>query len=348
MVWQRNPFSHVLGNLGRLADRLSGFLNSGLRFTDTIFVEIDKYRSLEQKYNQARLLIEKYKLEKDKFDDLLRQNKYLREALNLKPSMQFPELKAEVLGVRMNLLSPRIIISKGRKDGVKPLMGVIAPTYDQENNMIRGLVGVVVVTDETTAVVEPLTHPNFQIGVRIEKTNTWAILSGNSEVANEVLLTYINNNYSLEQAIVMQAETPLTKNLQVYTSGASGIFPAGIPVGVVTAMGGRRNDFLTASVKPYVRINELDYVSIILKEIEPWSHSWDQELRWEEQLKTEFPKPEYPELEEQTVKVRIKQQMRAQNKENKEEKVIQKNQEKLEQGDGEYQQSRRRIENLSR
>ena len=345
IFWQRNPFSQVLGNVGRLADRLSGFLNSGLHLTDSIFVEIDKYRSLEQKFNQSKLLIEKYRLEKDKFDELQRQNKYLREALNLNPLTQYPEIKAEVLGVRVNLLSPRIIISKGKKDGIKPLMGVIAPTYDFENNIIRGVVGVVVVADANTSVVKPLIHPNFELGVRIEKSNEWAILSGNSGVANEAILTYINKNFSPEQSIVTQAEIPLSKNAQVFTSGASGIFPAGIPVGVIIGMGQRRNDFLTAYVKPYVQINEMDYVIVILKEIEPWSQNWEKEQKWEDQLKTEFPKPEYPDIEEQTIKAQAKQKQKQLLKLSKQEKENKNT--KTNQNQNEINVQPRRLQNLS-
>ena len=132
--------------------------------------------------------------------------------------------------------------------------------------------------------------------MRIETSNEWAVLSGNSGHPNKVLLTYITSDFSPEKAVVTQLEVPLVKNAQVYTSGAGGIFPRGIPVGLVSGTGRRKNDFKTAFVEPFVQINRLDYVSVIIKKPEVWSKALDQKLRWQEHLKTEFGNLVYPKL----------------------------------------------------
>ena len=162
IFWQRNPFSQKIGYMGHLTDRISALMNSGLNYTGTLWVALDKYRSLEQRYQQAQNMLEKYRLEKDKFDFLHRQNKHLREALRLRPLTQYPEIRAEVLGIRLSSISPRIIIGKGKIDGVRALMPVISRSHDEEHNLIRGVVGIVVVSEESSAVVQPLTHPSFQ------------------------------------------------------------------------------------------------------------------------------------------------------------------------------------------
>ena len=294
-MWQRNPFSQNLAAMGRLVDRISGVMNSGLRFTGTLWVELEKYRTLEERYNQAKKTLEQYRFVKDKFDLLQRQNKYLRQALELKSFTEHPEAKAEILGVRLNSISPRIIISKGREHGIEPLMPVIARSHDHQQNLIRSLVGITVLVSNTTTVVQPIIHPSFQVGVRIGGSQEWAILSGNSGRIDQALLTYVTTNFFPDSAVVTRSK-PLSigKDRQVYTSGAGGIFPPGIPVGTVVDVGSPRNDFKTAYVKPFAPISQLQHVSVIIKKIENWSRTWDREISWQEQLKTEFGIPQYP------------------------------------------------------
>ena len=101
IFWQHNPLSQKIGYIGRFADRVSSVINSSLNYTGTLWVELDKYRSLEQRYKKAQETLENYRLEKDKFSFLQRQNQYLREALGLRALASYPEVRAEVLGLRL-------------------------------------------------------------------------------------------------------------------------------------------------------------------------------------------------------------------------------------------------------
>ena len=190
-------------------------------------------------------------------------------------------------------------------------MPVIARSHDHQDNLIQSVVGITVIAEEDTALVQPLVHPSFELGVRIEHSQEWAILSGNSGRTNEALLTYITSDFSPKQAIFTQPAVPLIKNALVYTSGAGGIFPAGIPVGIVSGTGRRKYDFKTAYVQPFVKISELSYVSVIIKDVEKWAQTWKEELHWQDHLKTEFGEPVYPKLS----KSERKAQARAQKKE---------------------------------
>ena len=296
IAWQKNPLSHTLSYMGRFADRMSGLVSSSLDFTDTFWVKFEKYEKLQKRYKQAQKMLERYRLEKDKFDHLKLQTNGLRRILAFRPLTEYPEVKAEVLGVRLDAISPRITIGKGQRDGIAPLMPVITRTHDHKQNLIRAVVGIVAIVDHSTAVVQPIIHPNFQIGVRVEKTREWAILSGNSGRFGEAILKYITTDFSSEGALITQSEAPLTENAKIYTSGGGGIFPRGIPVGVVSGIGRRVNDFKTAYVNIFADINRLEYVSVILKKADVWAKYQDQDFRWQEHLRTEFGAPEYPEI----------------------------------------------------
>ncbi len=298
ILWQSNPFAQGVGYFGKVADRISGALSSGLRFTGTLWVELDQYRELEQRYENAQAAIEQYRLEKDKFDLLTAENEQLRTALGFSPPAQYQEVRAEVLGIRLNSISPRIIVDKGSEDGIRPLMPVLTRAHDLENNLVRCVVGVVAAVDSSTAIIQPLTHPGFRMGVRIQESSEWAIMSGNSGRVTQVQLQYLTANHAPEQAILAHSELKIKADQYVVSSGEGGIFPRGIPVGVIQEEGPRDGEFRTAYVAPLAPISNLDIVSIVLKAPEKWAAGWEQKERWEEHLDTEFGPPVYFETTE--------------------------------------------------
>ncbi len=296
IAWQKNPISHTLSYMGRVSDRLGGFFSSSLDFTGTFWVEFEKYKKLKKRYEQAQKMLEHYRLEQDKFEYLRLQTNGLRKILSFQSLTEYPEVKSEVLNIRLDAISPRITIGKGKQDGIAPLMPVITRTHDHQQNLIRAVVGIVAIADNTTAVIQPIIHPNFRIGVRVQKTKEWAILSGNSGRYGETLLSYITTDFSPEGALITQSEAPLIANAKIYTSGGGGIFPRGIPIGIVSGTGRRVNDFKTAYVKVFADISRLEYVSVIRKKADTWSKYQDEDARWQEHLQTEFGAPEYPRI----------------------------------------------------
>lgn len=286
MIWQRNPLARTVGFFGKVADRASGAMNSGLSATGRFWVEIDKFRELEKRYAQAEKQIEEYKLEKDKFDALKKENDTLRKTLGFAIPAEFPEVRAEVLGVRLNSISPRVIIGKGEETGIRPFMPVIARSHDADNNTIRSVVGIVVSADNGTSVVQPLIHPGFQLGVRLPDSGAWAMLSGNSGNPTQALLTVISGDGSLD------GKKPIGQ--VVVTSGDGGVFPKGIPVGTIVKEGPRQGQARTFFVKPFAQLMQLDSVTVVIKKPAAWARKNDED-KLEEFLKTEFGAPEYPE-----------------------------------------------------
>lgn len=286
LLWQRNPLARTVGFFGTLADRTSGAMNSGLSASSRFFVEIDKFRELEKKYDQALKQIEEYRLEKDKFDALRRENETLRKTLGFASTTQYPEVKAEVLGIRLNSISPRIIIGKGAESGLKPFMPVIAQATDRDGSLIRAVVGIIVSADNGTSVVQPLIHPGFQLGVRLPESGEWAMLTGNSGSPLNSLLTVMSGDGSLG------GKKPSGQT--VVTSGDGGVFPAGIPVGIIDREAPRQGQARAFLVKPYAPISQLDSVTVIRKMPDEWASRTENE-NLEEFLRTEFGAPEYPE-----------------------------------------------------
>lgn len=296
ILWQRNPLAKGVNYFGQVSDRISGAMNSGLSLPGSLWVELDKYRELERKYEVAQKMVEEFRLEKDKFDSLVNENEKLRRALDYPLHVEYPEVRAEVLGVRLNSISPRLIVNKGSRDGIKAFMPVIAHSTDADQNHIRAIVGIIASVDSTTSVIQPIMHPGFQAGVRMPETGQWSILSGNSGSITEVLLTYIAADGNPDKATYNQPDVEIKKSLTIVTSGEGGIFPSGIPVGIVTREGRSDGEFKTAFVKPFVNISSLDNVIIIMKTPARWGYEDEKRKLPEDNLFTEFGEPVYSEL----------------------------------------------------
>ncbi len=296
ILWQRNPFAVGFGYVGRLSDRFSGTLNTSLKLPGNLWVKLDEYRELQEKYAAAEKKLESYRLENDRFEGLKKENHRLREEMGFLPHPGFSEQKAEVLGIRINSISPRIIINKGKSDGLEPFMPVITRATDANHQMIRAVVGIIASVDSHTAIVQPINHPAFRVGVRMPVTGQWAILNGNSDRFTEASLTYIASEGSANQATYSDSNVVITPGNTVVTSGEGGIFPPGIPVGTIVQESEREGEFKTARIRLYAPISSLDYVSVIRKRPEIWKETYDREEIWDEHLLTEFGEAVYPAL----------------------------------------------------
>ncbi len=295
ILWQANPFSQGVSFFGRLADRLSGTMNASLSLPQFLWIQVATYRDLEDKYAKAVAQLETSKLEKDRFQQLEAENNRLRELLEYPKNTDYPEVRAEVLGVRINSINPRIMINKGSNHGIKPYMPVIIRTHNKNKEVIRAVLGTVALVTANTSVIQPLNHPAFRLGVRLSESNQWAVLSGNAGRFNEVILSYVADDPNPDKAIHSAAATEIIPGQEVVTSGQGGVFPPGLPVGYVTREGEREGEFRTVYLKTYSDITRTSDVIVLLKNPESWSDDWDKNTAWDEHLLTEFGPPQFPE-----------------------------------------------------
>jgi rod shape-determining protein MreC len=127
------------------------------------------------------------------------------------------------------------VLNIGKRDGVKNGQAVI--TGD-------GLVGRVAVVGNRSTRVLLITDLNSRIPVLVESTRTRAILAGNN--ADQPKLIHLPPN-----ARVPQGD-------RIVTSGHAGVFPPGIPIGVVASVGDKG-----IAVQPFAERNSLEYIRVI-------------------------------------------------------------------------------------
>ncbi len=133
--------------------------------------------------------------------------------------------------------------------------GSAEPSHNQPVITARGLVGRIVVPAEPYAKVLLLTDRSAAVSAMIERTRRRGMVRGNGE---EPLLL---DNIPLQEDI--------RPGDRVVTAGIDGVFPRGIPIGVVTDVEPGAELFHHIRVQPYIDLAILDQVYVLTEQVVP-------------------------------------------------------------------------------
>lgn len=179
--------------------------------------------------------------------DRVREADRLREVLGLKQVLPLDTLVALVVA-RDGLPFYRVLtIDRGLLDGVKEDAPVISPT---------GVVGRVIRVFPRAASVQLLLDAQSGVGVLIDRSRVMGVASGRS-VPNEGGVPDLEMRY-------VPALSDVTVGDVVVTSGLDGIFPKGLAVGRVRAVGEGTGLFKDVRVEPAARFATLEEVLVLL------------------------------------------------------------------------------------
>jgi len=143
------------------------------------------------------------------------QNQILRELLNLRDESEHSLIPVQIVAKDLRGLNNLLTVSAGTDDGIQQGM----PLMNSD-----GLVGQVNFTANSYSQVLPYSNSLFRVSARIQSSRAYGIVSWDGESENQLILQYV------PQTI------PVNVGQIVETSGASNQFPAGIPIGEITAV----------------------------------------------------------------------------------------------------------------
>ena len=149
---------------------------------------------------------------------------------------------AEVIHNTTAHIQNYLIINKGSNHGVEPDMGVVG-NY--------GIIGIVHTVSENNARVLSLLNNKIRISARIEPGNATGSLVWDGKSIHSATISDIP-----QHSQVAVGDTAVT-------SGISQIFPASIPLGVVTSTSITQGTFLEAQIRLFQNFNTLRYVYVI-------------------------------------------------------------------------------------
>ena len=140
-----------------------------------------------------------------------------------------------------------ITIEKGRRDGIKPEMGVV----DQ-----NGVVGVVNVVGEHASRIISLLNPKMRLSCKIKGSEYFGSLVWDGKNPEEAVLEE------------MPRHEKFKKGDTIVTSGYSALFPPGIPVGTIVSHAKEHDDnFYALRIKLFTDFNRLSTVRVITNDM---------------------------------------------------------------------------------
>ncbi len=163
------------------------------------------------------------------------ENTQLRDLLRFVPDQPVKYISARVIADSGGSFVRTMLVNAGRRDGVRKALPVVIGD---------GLIGRIVETGERVSRILLINDLNSRIPVTIGPNRHRAVLAG--------------DNSSQPKAIYLAANIRLQRGARIVTSGQGGVFPPGLPVGIVASTGASG-----VRVETFVRTDRLDYVRIL-------------------------------------------------------------------------------------
>lgn len=207
---------------------------------------LQSHRQLLAENRELRLGLTRISAELLLLDELALENAELRELLEASVRADTAFQAAQIRSVDLNPFSHRVLIDRGRRDGLA------------RGNPVIDAHGVVGQIDEVflhSARVILLTDPDHALPVRVQRTGLRTIAYG-SGLTTEMRLNDLPMNVDLEP------------NDLLVTSGLGGVFPAGLPVARVEALRRPSGEaFARATLRPLGRLDRSRHL-LVLNRIE--------------------------------------------------------------------------------
>jgi rod shape-determining protein MreC len=216
------------------ADRLSEFWTQRVEL-------VDRLRRLERRDIEREAAL-------GELADLAAENARLRALLDAAERLERRTLATELAAIDLDPFAHRLVVKRGRVDGV----AVGMPVIDAD-----GVLGQVEQTDRATSRVILLTDPDHALPVQILPSGERTIAYGSGRV-DRLRLNDLPMNTLVQVGDL------------VVSSGLGGQFPPGLPVGRVVALerpGGE--PFARAEVEPLAGMDRNRLVLILLSSPEP-------------------------------------------------------------------------------
>jgi rod shape-determining protein MreC len=224
----------------RISDYAAPFLDLAARPLAGVELFAERFRSMTALYEQNVALTEENRKLlhwQQTALALANENRQLRDLLKLVPEASRSFITARVIASSGGAYLRSLMVDAGSASGVARGQAVVVG---------EGLVGRVYQVGLRTARVLLITDLNSRVPVIVQRSHQRAILAGDNSAAPTL--------WYLEPA------APVQTGDRIVTSGEGGVFPPGLPVGVVAAAAAAS---ASPRVEPYARLPQLEYVRIV-------------------------------------------------------------------------------------
>ncbi|HSI83920.1 MAG TPA: rod shape-determining protein MreC [Candidatus Methylacidiphilales bacterium] len=187
--------------------------------------------------------------------DLQKKVDSLQEQLNFKKESMYSVVAARVIGRDPVTWWNKLIINRGHNDNITPDMPVVTP---------RGVIGKVGIVKPDFAEVILMIDTNCKISSVIQETNEQGIVVGEGSVQGE---GNFHQGKPRAKITFISRKAQIGPNQLVYTSSMGGVFPPGLPVGIISEIVNNKQSnfglYQEALVEPVVDFSKIDHVFVI-------------------------------------------------------------------------------------
>ena len=180
----------------------------------------------------------------------------LKEALHIKDTFSnYVIYGAMILSRESDEWFSTIRLNVGTADGIVLEEGNSYPVLDVEMN----LVGRVIESSETESRVLPLLHEGFAVAGKVNEVNgATFMVAGDAELKRQGLCLIKD----------VDPDVLIKPGMEIVTSGDGGLFPEGVPIGVIESVDYSNPLDVTATLRPYSQIGKLEDVFIMIPYVE--------------------------------------------------------------------------------
>lgn len=213
------------------------------------FYSLAKYRETQQENNELKAELARLQREINILEEARLENFRLRGLLNFHQELtgEYREgsVPARVIGRSSGNWLETITIDKGKNQGIKRNMAVVAP---------QGLVGRVISVTPNTAQVLLILDRDGAVGGMLQISRTPGVVEGTGDSSGRLQLVFLPH------------DTIIRPNQVVVTSGLHGLFPKGLRIGYVVDWGMDPHGLQKyAVIQPFVDFNRLEEVVVLPK-----------------------------------------------------------------------------------
>jgi rod shape-determining protein MreC len=233
-----------LGVLDKLALDLTGFFARGVAYgagaVERVWLHYVYLIGARAENEALRAEIDLLKLKHAELAEAALEAGRLRRLLGFRERVGFTVVPASVIGADVSGWFRTITIDRGSAGGLERGMVVVTPD---------GIVGRTHSVAGRSAKVLLITDANSSVDALVQRTRARGIVAGRVTPALEMRYIHRTEDVQVGDAVV--------------TSGIGGIFPKGLPIGLVVSVEKTTGMFQAVGVSPAVDLSKLEEVLVI-------------------------------------------------------------------------------------
>jgi len=251
-----NPIHSITTPVSVFLDPVQKAVQGAGNSVSDFFSAITDGMSLRKENDSLKEQVAKLQYQVQQDEEASKRWQELKDAFHIKDTFENYEIYgASILTREADEWFSVIRIDAGSNNGVSISGTNSYAVVDSQMN----LVGRVLSTDTSSAKVLPILHEGFSVSAKVDAVNGAVVhVHGEFELKTKGLckVDQIPENVELKVGDVL------------VTSGVGGLFPAGIPIGVIVSVDNTSELLRSATLKPYTDISSLrDLFVLIPKDV---------------------------------------------------------------------------------